>query len=218
MRRLVLCALLVALGGCGWSSQRVPAAPEQAVRDAIHEYRDAVLKVDRARVCAVFSAAARRAMDETIGHPCAEDGATLISFATPEQVHVHLWHIRSVVVRGDRATVRFAPVPHLKERRQALVREPGGWKLERFASSYNEQAPWEHCVFKLVYEIGENPAAVGLVGDTAFDYSERWCTDMQRLPEYPSRADYDWLEDTILEGLVDEDKLTADQAGRFRNR
>jgi hypothetical protein len=217
MRWIALGGLLIALAGCGWSTSAAPVDQDQAVRDAIENYRDAWLKVDPVRVCAAFSVAARTALEDSIGHPCTDRGATYIFAPAPEQIHVHLWRISSVVVRGDRATVRFAPIPHLKDRRQALVREPDGWKLERSYKSFDEGAPWEHCVSKLVYELGDDAAARGLVGNTVYDYSERWCTDMMRLPTYPTDADYDRLRNTILKRLVGEGKLTPDEAERFKH-
>jgi hypothetical protein len=216
MRRIALCGLLVLLTGCGWSS--APIDQEQAVKDAVLNYRDAWLKVDPARVCASLSAAAKGGLEDSIGHRCGDPRATYIFSGAPEQIHVHLWRISSVVVRGDRATVRFAPDAHLKERRQALVREPDGWKLERSIDSFDEQAPWEHCVSKLAYELDFGSRFPGAGIGTIYDYAERWCTDMLRLPDYPTDADYDRLEKTILDGLVHEGKLSPSQAERIRTR
>jgi hypothetical protein len=131
---------------------------------------------------------------------------------------VHLWKISSVVVSGNHATVRFAPDSHLKDQRQELVREPDGWKLERYVDAMVEQAPWEHCVLKLTTETASDPIWQRLGTSTLYDYTERFCSAAAHLPNYPSDKDYDRLIDAVVQSLLDDGKISSSAAAQRKAR
>jgi hypothetical protein len=161
MRVLAVLGLAAAVAGCGWSE---PPGPQQAV----WEYRAARLAGDPVRSCAALSSRARAALERSYGRPCPHAGH---AYSETEPINVRRWAIRSVAVHGDRAVVRLAPGRHIADRRLNLVREAGGWKLERTWREMTERSGWAHCVAKLTADADRQR----LDADARYAFAERHC-------------------------------------------
>jgi hypothetical protein len=201
MRTLVVLGLVVALAGCGWSQ---PPGPEQTVL----EYRAARMADDAARSCALLSARSLAPLVRSFG-PCPRAGTP---YDDTEAIHVRPWVIRSVTVRGDHATVRLGPGWHAVDQRLTLVRESGGWKLERAWRAMTERSGWEHCVMKYTADVSADPDWQRLGSDVIYGFTEHHCAAAERLPRDADTADFDRLYDTGVQRLVDKGLITADQA------
>ncbi len=128
------CALL--LGGCGGDSEReaAPAATataggdEQEIRATLDRYAAAVRAGDARLICTQLLAPEVLEQVERAGGDCARDlMADRIAEAGPD----YALTVRSIVLRGDRATAKTQAVETDGARAvtQPLVRVGGGWRL-----------------------------------------------------------------------------------------
>jgi ketosteroid isomerase-like protein len=136
MRRLLLAAALTAaLAGCGGEEEAAaPAAPaarsadERAIAATLERYAAAVRAGDARTICTKLLAPAVIETVEAAGGDCERD---LMAERIAEGGKGYRLTVRSIEVRGDRATARTEAVERDGPRAvtQPLVRAGGGWRL-----------------------------------------------------------------------------------------
>jgi ketosteroid isomerase-like protein len=133
MRRLLLAAALTAaLAGCdGEEEAAAPAArsaDERAIAATLERYAAAVRAGDARTICTQLLAPAVIETVEAAGGDCERD---LMAERIAEGGSEYRLTVRSIEVRGDRATARTEAVERDGPRAvtQPLVRTGGGWRL-----------------------------------------------------------------------------------------
>ena len=79
-----------------------------------------------------------------------------------------------------------------------------------------QQSGWEHCVLKYTYDLSGSPEWERLDTNMVYDYTEPYCDAVAHPPRDADEGFFARARIAALQRLVDDGRITADEALRLR--
>jgi hypothetical protein len=211
--RSIACSLLaVAVAGCGAEAKPASRTPQDEVERTVVKVHAAVRSRSAERVCALYSAEAKRDMRTDYGSTCEETLKVALA-GVPVSVLSRPAKVGHVAIKGNKATVTAQSG---EEDPLVLVREGKAWKVYRDAPPTAVKAAPE-CVSETGDIVRKQPGARDLPRATADELVERLCARGSQaglLPLLGTVTDEEaaLLTISVVDEMKGEGKLTEEQA------